>query len=113
MKRVYRSPTARRLSWSLLLAMATSASAVQAQQVYKCKLDGHPVFQASPCPVEPRAEPPAPPVAAASAATPVAAKKKTLAELLRERDGATPSPKLAHEPKGDGANILRTRMGAV
>ena len=89
------------------------APAVQAQQVYKCRLDGHMVFQASPCRPEPAAVVAVAPVPASAASAVVVAKKKTLAELLRERDGATPTPSAINESKGDGANILRTRMGAV
>ncbi len=37
--------------------------------------------------------------------------KKTLAELLRARDGGDPPP--ARTIQSDGANVLRTRMGAV
>jgi hypothetical protein len=91
------------------------AQAAQAQAVYKCMVDGHLVYQSSLCrPPEARTSVAAAPVAVA--ATPPAAaapKKKTLAELLRERDGATPTSPATREPQGDGANILRSRMGAV
>ena len=110
---------ARPISASRLLACGLSVAAlwhappVQAQQVYKCRLDGHMVFQASPCRPEPAAVVVAAPAPASAASAVVAPKKKTLAELLRERDGAASAPALANEAKGDGANILRTRMGAI
>ena len=91
------------------------AQAAQAQAVYKCMVDGHLVYQSSPCRPDARTSVAAAPVAVAPT-PPVAAsapKKKTLAELLRERDGGTPTSSAAREPQGDGANILRSRMGAV
>ena len=97
----------------LLAAALWHAPAAQAQQVYKCRLDGHMVFQASPCRPDPVAAVAVAPALASAASAVVAPKKKTLAELLRERDGATPSQPVTNEAKGDGANILRTRMGAV
>jgi hypothetical protein len=103
----------RLLGCGLLAASLWHAPAAQAQQVYKCRLDGHMVFQASPCRPEPAAAVAIAPVPASAASTVVAPKKKTLAELLRERDGATPVQPVTNEAKGDGANILRTRMGAV
>ena len=87
----------------------------QAQSVHKCKVDGRVVFQASICPLEPRAAAPAASVPAAQTAVadPSAApKKKTLADLLRERDAADRARPI-HEAQGDGANVLRARMGAV
>jgi len=47
------------------------------------------------------------------AAAPSGPKKKTLADVLRERDGAQHPQPVAREAQGDGANILRSRMGAV
>ncbi|MES2100247.1 MAG: hypothetical protein V4569_10540 [Pseudomonadota bacterium] len=92
------------------LALLLCASA-QAQSVRKCQIDGHTVFQSSPCPVEARVAPAAPQAAAIDAsATP---KKKALADLLRERDGADRVRPKAREFQGDGANILRSRMGAI
>jgi hypothetical protein len=40
-------------------------------------------------------------------------RRKTLADVLRERDGAVRTQPTTHEPQGDGANVLRSRMGAV
>jgi hypothetical protein len=55
------------------------------------------------------------PAASAASATDAAGqpKKKTLAEILRERDGADLARRQAREAQGDGANVLRSRMGAV
>jgi hypothetical protein len=95
----------------LAALLATLASAGHAQAVQKCRIDGRTVFQSSPCAPEPRARP----VVRASAAAPVPAgvapKKKTLADLLRERDGADLAPG-APERRPDGANLLPPRMGA-
>jgi len=83
----------------------------QAQTVQKCMIDGHAVYQSSACPAQPAAAvsvatPPAPAEVAS------APKKKTLAELLRERDGnQTQSHRT--EFQRDGADVLRARMGAV
>jgi hypothetical protein len=105
--------TSRLLVCGLGAAALWHASSAQAQQVYKCRLDGHMVFQASPCRPEPAPTVVVAPAPAPAASAAVAPKKKTLAELLRERDAATPAPSATNESKGDGANILRTRMGAV
>ena len=78
----------------------------------KCKIDGRVVFQASPCPPEAPAVAAAP-AKAAPAETATAPKKKTLADMLRERDGADPQRAPQREAQGDGANVLRSRMGAV
>jgi len=85
---------------------------VHAQSVRKCQVDGRIVFQSSPCPVEAHVVASAAPQAAA-ADTLSAPKKKTLADLLRERDGADRGRPQARESQGDGANVLRSRMGAV
>ncbi len=92
------------------LALLLCASA-QAQSVRKCQIDGHTVFQSSPCPVEARVAPAGPQAAAVE--TSAAPKKKALAELLRERDSAERVRPKAREFQGDGANILRSRMGAI
>ncbi|MEP7100809.1 MAG: hypothetical protein ABI781_09885 [Burkholderiales bacterium] len=91
------------------LALLACASA-QAQAVRKCHVDGRVVFQSSPCQVEPHVASAPQAVAADMAAAP---KKKTLADLLRERDGADRGRSPAREFQGDGANVLRSRMGAV
>lgn len=86
-------------------------AAAQAQSVRKCQIDGRLVYQSSPCPIEARVASAAP---QALATEPVAAaRKKTLADLLRERDGADRGRPQAREFQGDGANVLRSRMGAV
>ena len=77
-------------------------------QVNKCHIDGQLVYRSTPCPLEPRAA-----AAPASAAvTPVVSKKKTLADVLRERDAASPQRPVTSEFQGDGANVLPSRMGA-
>jgi len=106
-----------RLSLFAPLALGTAllfSQAAQAQAINKCVIDGRLVYQAKPCALEPRAS-----TASASApivvasANPAAPKKKTLADVLRERDGVAPAPTAPHEPQGDGANLLRSRMGAL
>jgi hypothetical protein len=94
--------------------LCSQAAQAQAQAINKCMIDGLLVYQAKPCALEPRtsaASAPAP-IAVASA-NPSAPKKKTLADVLRERDGSVPSPAAPREPQGDGANLLRSRMGAL
>ena len=87
-------------------------AAARAQPVRKCQIDGRVVFQSSPCPIEARVAAAAAPQAAA-VDTSAAPKKKGLADLLRQRDGADPGRPRASEFQGDGANVLRSRMGAV
>jgi hypothetical protein len=88
----------------------------RAQTVHRCRIDDRIVFQASACPPEQRAVPAAVavPVAASEPASAASApKKKTLAELLRERDGADRPQSRGREAQSDGANVLRSRMGAL
>lgn len=104
---------------SLLLCSAVLlCAAAHADPVRKCHVDGRIVFQSAPCP--PEAQPTTvaariAPAASAASATDAAGqpKKKTLAEILRERDGADLARRQAREAQGDGANVLRSRMGAV
>ena len=77
-------------------------------QVHRCIVNGVAAYQARPCGIEPRVA-----AAAAAASMPAAPKKKTLADLLRERDGANPVRPVVREYQPDGANVLRSRMGAV
>ena len=102
------------------IVMLCCAQGALAQAVNKCKVDGRIVYQSSPCAIEarpavvPTAAATAPADALASNANPaVAAKKKTLADMLRERDGAAPAQPVSREFQQDGANVLRSRMGAV
>ena len=96
----------------LIVALALLlCSPAQAQSVRKCMVDGRIVFQSSLCAVEARVASAAPRVAVVD--TPVAPKKRTLAELLRDRDASDPARPQAREFQGDGANVLRSRMGAV
>ena len=95
---------------TLLLCAAAQAQA-QGQAVRKCQIDGRLVYQSSPCPIEARIVSTAPQAAAAGPMTP--SKKKTLADLLRERDGADSGRPQVREAQRDGANVLRSRMGAV
>ena len=83
-----------------------------AQSVRKCTVDGRIVFQSSLCAVEVRVASTAPP-RVALVDTPAMPKKKTLAELLHDRDGNDSARPQVREFQGDGANVLRSRMGAV
>ena len=80
--------------------------AAQAQTVNKCVVDGHVVYQSSAC------QNPAPAVTTVAVATSPSAsasapaKKKTLAELLRERDGAGSTAPAQRDAQGDGANKI-------
>lgn len=104
-------------SLSLIATLGCTQGAL-AQAVNKCTVGGRVVYQAAPCAIEAR-----PASASASAATaesvasnantPAAPKKKTLGDMLRERDGAAPAQPAGREPQQDGANVLRARMGAV
>lgn len=108
-------PAALSLLAQLALGTAMLCSlhqAAQAQAINKCRIDGRLVFQSTPCALEPRADAPSAPVAL-TAVNPAAPKKKTLADLLRERDGNVPVRSASREPQGDGANLLRSRMGAL
>ena len=87
------------------------ASAVQAQAINKCTIGGRLVFQSSPCPLEARTSVASAPIVVASS-TLAAPKKKTLADVLRERDGDVSARPVSREPQGNGADVLRSRMGA-
>ncbi len=115
MNSAHRTSAPRLFALAGLTAALLCTHAAHAQAVHKCRVDGRLVYQASPCPLEPQAGATATPLAAASIGSPSAPKKKTLAELLRERerDGAEPAVPVSRDAQGDGANILRTRMGAV
>lgn len=100
-----------------LIATLCCAQSALAQAVNKCSIGGRIVYQAAPCAIEARpasATPAAAGDAVASNANPSAAqKKKTLADMLRERDAAAPAQPVGREFQQDGANVLRSRMGAV
>ena len=104
----------------LLLGSATLlCDAARADPVRKCHVEGRVVFQSAPCPPEAgattvaaRVAPAAAP-ALASDADGGLPKKKTLADLLRERDGGDRPRAQAQDAQGDGAKVLRARMGAV
>ena len=111
---------------ALRAALVTAAFALcgsaQAQAIQKCRVDGRIVFQAAPCPSEPHAPADAPAAAEPQGATgaqqavqgpPAPAKKRTLAEALRDRDVNAPVPPTPREKQIDGSTILRSRMGAV
>lgn len=90
-----------------ILALVVNSSA-QAQ-IRRCDIDGRVIFQSGPCPVDAR-------LASAAPAAPVAnnpSHKKSLADLLRERDGADHGRPAPPAFQGDGAAVLRARMGAV
>jgi hypothetical protein len=94
------------------VALSMMAATTQAQTVRKCTIEGKVVFQASTCPVDKPATVIAPSKTAA-VDVPAAPKKKTLADVIRERDGAENSRGPIREFKSDGADVLRSRMGAV
>lgn len=119
-------PTSRRLLIAPLSLIATlcCAQGALAQAVNKCTVGGRVVYQAAPCAIEARpasasASAPAPAPAATAEAvasnanTSAAPKKKTLSDVLRERDGAAQAQPTSREFQQDGANVLRSRMGAV
>jgi hypothetical protein len=96
------------------IVMLCCAQGALAQAVNKCTVGGRVVYQSSPCAIEARPAPAAAAEAVASNANPsTAPKKKTLADVLRERDGAAPAQPTSREFQQDGANVLRSRMGAV
>jgi hypothetical protein len=104
-------------SLSLIATLCCAQSAL-AQAVNKCTVGGRVVYQAAPCAIEARPAAASAPAATADAVasnanTPAAPKKKTLGDMLRERDGAAPAQPASRELQQDGANVLRSRMGAV
>jgi hypothetical protein len=100
---------------SLIVMCCAPGAHAQAHAINKCTVGGRIVFQSSPCAVEARPATRVPADAVASTATQAsdAPKKKTLADVLRERDGAAPAQPAPREFQQDGANVLRSRMGAV
>jgi hypothetical protein len=112
MRTLHRLPLAPLLSSIVMLCCAQGALA---QAVNKCSVGGRIVFQSAPCALEARpTTAPAATEAVANNGNPAAApKKKTLADMLRERDGAAPAQPVSREFQQDGANVLRSRMGAV
>lgn len=86
-----------------------AAPGAQAQAVRQCQVAGHVVYQNSPCAVDVRVAMATPPV---TATTPPAPKKRGLADLLRERDGTERARPQVREFQGDGATVLKARMGA-
>jgi len=99
---------ARVLVWTALL-LCTQLHAMQ-----RCRIDGRLVYQASPCPqatqVEPRGADQPRSLAAADADAPV---KRTMADVMREREAAIRTRPTANDSQPDGARILRDRMGAL
>ena len=101
----------------VLLGSALLCGAAQADPVRKCQVEGRIVFQSAPCPPErttavaARIAPATVSPSATDADGPP--KKKTLAEILRERDGADRPRAQAQDAQTDGAKVLRARMGAV
>ena len=93
-----------------LCAALAWVPAAQAQvQINKCRIDGQLVLQSSPCPLE--AHPGVRAAYVVATATSAAPHKRTLAEILRARDGGDPPP--SPTIQGDGAIVLRSRMSAV
>jgi hypothetical protein len=102
-----RSPIASLAVAALLIG---AHSAADAQAINRCRIDGRLVIQSSPCPLDPPMRTSSSTPTTPAEAAPGGPKKRTLADVLRERDGA-PHP-MVREAQGDGANILRSRMGA-
>ena len=99
----------RKAGFAAAIALGLCAGAHAQAAVQKCHIDGRIVFQSGPCPLLPSAVVAAdsPPVAAN------VARKKTLADLLREREAAAPARPISQPLQADGANVLRSRMGAL
>jgi len=99
---------ARVLVWAALL-LCTQVHAMQ-----RCRIDGRLVYQASPCPeatqVAPRGAELPRTLAAVDADVPV---KRTMADVMREREAAIRARPHASDSQPDGAKILRDRMGAL
>ncbi|HWI11025.1 MAG TPA: hypothetical protein VNU48_06820 [Burkholderiaceae bacterium] len=86
----------------------------QVHAMQRCRIDGRLVYQASPCPeatqVAPRSAELPHTLAAVDADVPV---KRTMAEVMREREAAIRARPTASDSRPDGAKILRDRMGAL
>ncbi len=95
-----------------MLAMIGSLSiamTAHAQPMPACRTDIPLVLQPSTCPHDPQAEKLVQQAAAASSLASQRPAKKTLADLLRERDGNDPRPHAATERRPDGANLIKGR----
>lgn len=101
------------LSCTLPLLLFAAASAQAAQP---CRIDGKLVIRSAACPVvvAAAARPsPAPTSGLVAAADDTdAPKKRTIAEIMREREAAMRN-RPAAEPQRDGAAVLRERMGSL
>lgn len=100
---------ARALVWTALLLCS------QAHAVQHCRIDGRLVFQAAPCPQPAHvatAGSEAMRSTLASADDAEAPKKRTIADVMREREAAIRARPATHETQPDGARILPERMGA-
>jgi hypothetical protein len=97
----------------LLAICAAALLCTQVHAMQRCRIDGRLVYQASPCPeatqVAPRGAEHPQTLAAADAEPPV---KRTMAEVMREREAAIRARPTANDAQPDGAKILRDRMGA-
>ena len=103
----------RPLSLLVLMTLLLPCLHARAQVVRKCRIDGRLVYQSSPCPIAATPSTAQEPVAASATGASGPAAKKSLAEVLRERDALDRIPSIASESQGDGANLLRPRMGAL
>ena len=102
---------AHRSVWLACLGVALCTHA-QSQPLHRCRIDGRMVVQAAPCATAPQVVPATlhPALVADTADEPP--KKRTLADILREREADNRARKVTHEPQIDGSKILRDRMGA-
>ncbi|KQW38181.1 hypothetical protein [Rhizobacter sp. Root404] len=108
-------PTSYVVPGALALLLWSAAAAHAAQP---CRIDGRLVIRSTPCPVvkavAPTTRPPASAlVAAADEADADAPKKRTIAEIMREREADIRHRPAAEPVQRDGASVLRDRMGAL
>ena len=106
-------PTLPFVSCTLALLLWGAASAQAAQP---CRIDGRLVIRSTPCPV---AVAPVIPATSSASALVAAAddtdapKKRSIADVMREREAAIRSRPAAEPAQRDGASVLRERMGAL
>ena len=98
----------------LLAICAVALLCTQVHAMQRCRIDGRLVYQASPCPeatqVAPRGTDLPHTLAAADADVPV---KRTMTDVMREREAAIRTRPVVSDSQPDGARILRDRMGAL
>jgi len=106
-------PTSPFVSCTFALLLCSVASAQAAQP---CRIDGRLVIRSAPCPVAAAHAIPATSSASALVAAvddADAPKKRSIAEIMREREAANRNRPAAEPVQRDGASVLRDRMGAL